>query len=135
MKCLDREDLIDDPRFAKKVDRLIHSKQLIALLDKEFEKHDRAEFRKRLTAAGIVFDVVATPEDIPTDQQLLDNDILVPFAGSETRAVNSPISLRGVDKVQPRMPPSVGQHTDDVLKEAGFDAAEIERMRAASAIG
>jgi crotonobetainyl-CoA:carnitine CoA-transferase CaiB-like acyl-CoA transferase len=64
MKCLDREDLIDDPRFAKKVDRLIHSKQLIALLDKEFEKHDRAEFRKRLTAAGIVFDVVATPEDI-----------------------------------------------------------------------
>jgi crotonobetainyl-CoA:carnitine CoA-transferase CaiB-like acyl-CoA transferase len=135
MKCLDREDLIDDPRFAKKMDRLIHSKQLIALLDKEFEKHDRAEFRKRLTAAGIVFDVVATPEDIPTDQQLLDNDILVPFAGSETRAVNSPISLRGVDKVQPRMPPSVGQHTDDVLKEAGFDAVEIERMRAASAIG
>ena len=82
-----------------------------------------------------MFDVVATPEDIPTDQQLLDNDILVPFAGSETRTVNSPISLRGVDKVQPRMPPSVGQHTDDVLKEAGFDAAEIERMRAASAIG
>src|SRR5258707_5036280 len=39
MKCLDREDLIDDPRFAKKADRLARSRELIALLDKEFEKH------------------------------------------------------------------------------------------------
>jgi crotonobetainyl-CoA:carnitine CoA-transferase CaiB-like acyl-CoA transferase len=135
MKCLDCEDLIEDPRFARKADRLTRSKELIALLDKEFEKHDRAEFRKRLTAAGIVFDVVATPEDIPSDQQLLDNDILVPFAGSETRTIDSPISLRGVDKVQPRMPPSIGQHTDDVLKEAGYDAAAIAQMRAAGAVG
>ena len=128
-------DLIDDPRFAKKVDRLARSNELIALLDEEFAKQDRAVFRKRLTEAGIVFDVVATPEDIPTDQQLIDNDILVPFAGSETRTINSPIALRGVDKVQPRMPPSVGQHTDDVLKEAGFDAATIAQMRAAGAVG
>jgi len=135
MRCLDREDLIDDPRFAKKVDRLTRSRELIALLDKEFEKVDRAELRKRLTERGIVFDVVATPEDIPSDQQLLDNDILIPFAGSETRTINSPIALRGVDKVQPRMPPSVGQHSDEVLKEAGFDAATIAQMRAAGAIG
>ena len=66
---------------------------------------------------------------------MLDNDILVPFAGSETRTINSPISLRGVDKVQPRMPPSVGQHTDDVLKEAGFSVADIAQMRTAGAVG
>jgi len=33
------------------------------------------------------------------------------------------------------MPPAVGQHTDDVLKEAGFDAADIAQMRAAGAVG
>jgi crotonobetainyl-CoA:carnitine CoA-transferase CaiB-like acyl-CoA transferase len=33
------------------------------------------------------------------------------------------------------MPPSVGEHSDEVLKEAGFDAAEIAQMRAAGAIG
>jgi len=49
--------------------------------------------------------------------------------------INSPIALRGADKVQPRMPPSVGQHSDEVLKEAGFDAATIAQMRAAGAIG
>lgn len=135
MKCLHREDLIDDPRFAKKVDRLSRSHELIALLDKEFQKQDRGELRKRLTERGIVFDVVATPEDIPSDQQLLDNDILIPFVDGGIRTINSPIALRGMDKVQPRMPPSVGQHSDEVLKEAGFDVATIARMRAAGAVG
>ncbi len=56
-----RADLIEDPRFAKKADRLSRSRELIALLDIEFAKHDRAHWRKELTARGIVFDVVATP--------------------------------------------------------------------------
>ena len=79
--------------------------------------------------------VIEPPGTLPQPAQLLDNDILVPFAGSETKTINSPIALRGADKVQPRMPPSVGQHSDEVLKEAGFDAATIAQMRAAGAIG
>lgn len=134
-QCLDRADLIEDPRFAKKADRLSRSRELIALLDLEFARQDRAHWRKELTARGIVFDVVATPADIPTDQQLLDNDVLIPFAGSDTLTINTPVALRGCDKVQPRLPPSVGQHTDEVLREAGFDAAAIAQMRANGAIG
>jgi crotonobetainyl-CoA:carnitine CoA-transferase CaiB-like acyl-CoA transferase len=57
------------------------------------------------------------------------------FEGSETRTVNSPVVVCGADKVQPRMPPAVGQHSDEVLKEAGFDDAAIPEMRAAGAIG
>jgi crotonobetainyl-CoA:carnitine CoA-transferase CaiB-like acyl-CoA transferase len=134
-QCLDRADLIEDLRFAKKGDRLRRSRELIALLDKEFQKRDRAEWRKRLTERGIVFDVVATPADIPTDQQLFDNDILIAFEGSDTLTINTPIALRGSDKVRPKMPPSVGQHSDEVLKEAGFDAATVAQMRAAGAVG
>lgn len=134
-QCLGRADLIDDPRFAKKADRLSRSRELIGLLDLEFAKQDRSHWRKELTARGIVFDVVATPADIPTDQQLLDNDVLVPFAGSDTLTINTPVALRGSEKVQPRLPPSVGQHTDEVLREAGFDAAAIAQMRANGAIG
>ena len=134
-QCLDRADLIEDVRFAKKGDRLTRSRELIALLDKEFQKRDRAEWRKRLTERGIVFDVVATPADIPTDQQLFDNDILISFEGSDTLTINTPIALRGSDKVRPKMPPSVGQHSDEVLKEAGFDTAAVAQMRAAGAIG
>ncbi len=134
-QCLERADLIEDPRFAKKADRLSRSRELIALLDIEFAKRDRAHWRKELTARGIVFDVVATPADIPTDQQLLDNDVLIPFAGSDTLTINTPVALRGSEKVQPRLPPSVGQHTDEVLREAGFDAAAIAQMRANGAIG
>ena len=134
-RCLERPDLIEDARFAKKADRLTRSRELIALLDIEFAKRDRPHWRKELTARGIVFDVVATPADIPTDQQLLDNDVLIPFVGSDTLTINTPVALRGIDKVQPRLPPSVGQHTDEVLREAGFDTAAIAQMRTNGAIG
>jgi Predicted acyl-CoA transferases/carnitine dehydratase len=116
------------------VDRLTRSRELIALLDKEFEKKDRAELRKRLTERGSC-STCGHAGGYSIRPAALDNDILIPFAGSETRTINSPIALRGADKVQPRMPPSVGQHSDEVLKEAGFDAATIAQMRAVGAIG
>lgn len=133
-QCLERPDLIDDPRFATKKDRLARSKELVAVLDGAFAKRDRADWRQRLNARGVVFDIVATPGDIPHDDQLRANDILVPFADDETLTVDSPIALRGEEKVRPRLPPSVGQHTDEVLREFGFGDAEIARMRDARAI-
>ena len=59
-QCLDRADLIEDVRFARKGDRLTRSRELIALLDKEFQKRDRAGWRERLTERGIVFEVIAS---------------------------------------------------------------------------
>jgi formyl-CoA transferase len=48
--------------------------------------------------------------------------------------VTSPISVEGQEKVSPRRPPAVGQHTDEVLREAGYDAAMIESLRADGAV-
>lgn len=57
---------------------------------------------KILGANGIVFDVVASAQDIPTDEQLIANDILVPFDGNTTLTVTSPIFMEGQEKVKPR---------------------------------
>ena len=48
------------------------------------------------------------PEDIPNDQQLKDNNIVVPFADNDMLTITSPIEIRGVEKVKPRMPPVSG---------------------------
>ena len=132
--ALEREDLVTDPRFAAKADRHARSTELVAVLDGIFASRDHHHWREALRAHGIVFEVVATPDDIPNDQQLLANDYLVPFEGDPTLTVDSPLTVAGADKVTPRKPPTVGQHTDEVLREAGFGPDEIESLRADGAV-
>jgi crotonobetainyl-CoA:carnitine CoA-transferase CaiB-like acyl-CoA transferase len=134
IKCLGRDDLQDDPRFATSRDRMKNAVELTAVLDKTFATKDRSDWREILAAGGIVFDVVASAQDIPNDSQILANDILVPFDNDTVLTVTSPISVEGQEKVSPRRPPAIGQHTDEVLREAGYDAAMIESLRADGAV-
>ena len=117
IKCLGREGLQNDPRFATSRDRMKHAVELTAVLDKTFATKDRSEWREILSAGGIVFDVVASAQDIPNDGQIMANDILVPFDNDTVLTVASPITVEGQDKVSPRRPPAVGQHTDEVLRK------------------
>jgi formyl-CoA transferase len=128
-KCLGREDLISDPRFLTKHERHSHAIELTATFDGAFATKDRAEWRDILNAGGIVFDVVASAQDVANDQQLFANDILVPFEGEEALTITSPIFVAGQQKVLPRRPPDVGEHTDAILREAGYDTGAIERLR------
>jgi formyl-CoA transferase len=133
-KCIGREDLLIDQRFVTKRDRMAHAVQLTAIFDEVFASRDRPEWRTILTAQGIVFDVVASAQDIPTDKQLIANEILVPFEGESVLTVTSPLFIEGQQKVKPRRPPAVGQHSDDILREAGYDVEAIKQLRQNGAV-
>ena len=49
--------------------------------------------------------------------------------------VNSPIEIGGQEKVPPRLAPEVGEHSEQVLREAGYADAEIAALREAGVIG
>jgi len=134
IKCLGRDDLQNDRRFATSRDRMKNAVELTTVLDKTFATKDRSEWREILAAGGIVFDVVASAQDIPNDSQILANDILVPFDNDGVLTVTSPICVEGQNKVKPRRPPAVGQHSDEVLREAGYDAAMIAKLRTDGAV-
>ncbi len=133
-RCLGREDLVTDTRFATKADRHARSLELIKLFDEIFATRDLAEWRKRLDGKGLVFGVVGILDDIPTDQQMIDNDVLVPFEGDSMLTVNSPIWVDGSRKTAPRRPPNLGEHSDEVLREAGYDEAAIRQLRNSGAV-
>jgi crotonobetainyl-CoA:carnitine CoA-transferase CaiB-like acyl-CoA transferase len=134
-RCLGREDLISDARYAAKADRHARSLELIKLFDEIFATRDLAEWRTRLDGNGLVFGVVGILDDIPTDRQMIDNDVLVPFEGDSMLTVNSPIWVEGSQKTAPRRPPNVGEHSDEVLREAGYDADAIRQLRNSGAVG
>jgi formyl-CoA transferase len=133
-RCLGREDLITDARFATKADRHARSLELIAIFDEVFAKKDLAEWRKLLDGNGLVFGVVGILDDIANDRQMLENNVLVPFENDTMLTINSPIFIDGARKVQPRKPPGVGEHSDEILRNAGYDDAAIRKFRVTGAI-
>jgi formyl-CoA transferase len=54
---------------------------------------------------------------------------LVPFADGQNQTVMTPFHIDGVDKVPARRAPSVGEHNHSVLRDAGYTAEDIERLR------
>jgi formyl-CoA transferase len=80
---------------------------------------------------------VQTPADVINDPQLRENGIVVPLEGAGgnlTSTISSPIRIHGVEKVPARRAPGIGEHNEEVLRELGFGAAEIDGLRVSGAI-
>ncbi|MFX4543537.1 CoA transferase, partial [Acinetobacter baumannii] len=84
-----------------KKDRHANSLELIRIFDEVFATKPLAEWRKILDGNGLVFGVVGILADIPTDRQMIENEVLVPFANDTMLTVSSPIWVDGSKKVQP----------------------------------
>jgi len=133
-RCIGREDLVTDERFATKAGRHARSLELIELFDGIFATRDLAEWRRILDGNGLVFGVVGILDDIPNDKQMLENEVLVPFENDTMLTISSPIWVDGAKKVQPRKPPGIGEHSDEILRTAGYDEAAIGKLRASGAV-
>jgi crotonobetainyl-CoA:carnitine CoA-transferase CaiB-like acyl-CoA transferase len=49
--------------------------------------------------------------------------------------INSPLWLEGADKVRPRRPPALGEHSDEILRAAGYSDEAIQKLRIAGIVG
>jgi crotonobetainyl-CoA:carnitine CoA-transferase CaiB-like acyl-CoA transferase len=63
-----------------------------------------------------------------------DSGALVPFADSKTLTVSAPFHLEGVEKIRAKRAPSIGQHSDEILRDEGYSADEIARLRRSGVI-
>jgi crotonobetainyl-CoA:carnitine CoA-transferase CaiB-like acyl-CoA transferase len=135
--AIGRADLFADPRFATPPARRANVRALIAILDGVFAARDWAEWRRVLEASGIAFGVVGTVDDIPHDAQMQASGALVPLDAARAGAaltVSSPLQIEGQEKMPATMAPEIGEHTVEVLREAGVDEGEIDRLLRAGVI-
>jgi formyl-CoA transferase len=93
------------------------------------------EWREILDNAGITFGIVNTLDDLLEDDQARHARVIVPFADQSGETISSPFNVEGETKRPPAEAPSVGQHTNEILREHGYDDAEIRKLREAGAVG
>lgn len=134
VECLGAPELLTDELFLTAAARAEHSAELASILDRIFAQKDHTDWRKRLDGTGLVFSVVADLDDVANDQQMRDNNVFVRFADEAVETVDSPLILMGKEKVTPRMPPEIGQHTEAILSGLGFSADELRSLGEAGAI-
>jgi crotonobetainyl-CoA:carnitine CoA-transferase CaiB-like acyl-CoA transferase len=129
--------LADDPRFATNGDRVENRVELIATLRERFAEQASAEWLAALELA----DVPAGPiNDLPTafaSPQALARQMAVevehPVLGRTTQ-VGLPFELSTTPASIRTAPPLLGEHSDEILAETGYSAAEIAALRGGGVI-
>ena len=137
-RAMGLDDLLTDERYDTPEKRVAESETLHSLLGETIKSRPRAEWAKAFNAADIVWGPVQSPSEYVEDVQVEANGYLVEVArpeGGTTRLVSSPAQFDG-EPIQGRWAaPALGEHTDAVLEELGWDAGRIAAARDAGTIG
>jgi len=136
-KGIGRADLLTDPRFADQAKLMANMPELTKILDEAFSAKPMAHWYEVFSGVHVTFGAVRGPQEVVNDPQLRPNDIIVPLDGAGgklTSTISSPIQVHGVAKVAAKRAPELGEHNEEILRQLGFAAADIEGLRASGAI-
>ena len=132
-RAIDREDLVEDDRFAVNADRVENRSELDRILNSEFESYSTAEAVARMEEAGVPASRVRDMEDVFENPQVQARDmhrtVDHPTIGSVEMA-GSPMHFSRTPTAIDRHPPRLGEHTESVLREFGYDDETIEELAA-----
>ncbi|HUN50427.1 MAG TPA: CoA transferase [Candidatus Sulfotelmatobacter sp.] len=131
-RALERPEWLDDPRFANTELRDLNINERLALTQSVLLERTTAEWMQRLEAEGVPCAPVLTRSEMIRHPQILANGIVVetehPKAGRLRQARNAARFSETVPEHR-RGAPGLGEHTAEILAEAGFTPEEVARLR------
>lgn len=132
-----RADLIDDPRYRTQLDRRAHYDELHSTLATIFATRPRAEWLTRLIEADVPCAPIYDMAEVFADPQIQHMGLEVSLPRGDRpaiRTVRCPVDYSDTRVDVPSAPPELGEHTDAVLAEAGYDPAAIQALRMQGAL-
>lgn len=135
-KALGIEELIEDPRFNSIEGRSKHAKELVSIMDARFATKTREEWMRILKEAECIFTPIQSLTEVTQDPQAFANQYMieVDHPWGRQKMVGFPWNFSETPAAWRRPAPGLGQHTDEVLQEAGYSREEIESFRKEGAI-
>jgi len=131
-KALGMEEFADDARFGSWLLRLQNNQALLPIIEKRFGEKTRAEWLEILAAHDIPAAPVKTVLEFMNDPAVKHHDMVHEYDHPDVgrlRLMGQPLVFADTPTRDPGPPPTLGQHTDEVLKEAGYDDAAINELR------
>ena len=128
---LELSGLVDDERFRTNPDRVANRETLVAILSDRLREGTTAEWHERLTAAGVPAAPVADIADVAASAQTEALDFFQRLDHPTIAGLRLPVLPLSFDRerlAHRSAPPLVGQHSREVLREAGLGDEEIEAL-------
>ncbi|MGH9319053.1 MAG: CaiB/BaiF CoA transferase family protein [Vicinamibacteria bacterium] len=125
--ALEIDDLSREERFATMEGMREHRSELRKIFRDRFGEETTAHWIQRLEAQDLLCAPVKSLAEALDDPQTIENGMLVET--EDVRMVGVPVHLSDAPLEVRHAPPRLGEHTDAVLRELGFDSARIQSLR------
>ncbi len=136
-ELLEAPELLEDSRFSTNSLRVANRAALHELLEPRFKRHTTAHWFERLALAGVPASPLHTLDEVYRDEQVRALKMLrtIDRPGEEKfEVVDIGLRFNGEKAHVGAPPPRLGEHTDETLSFAGYDAAQIAALKAAGAV-
>ena len=134
-EALNAAELHEDPRFSTNPDRMAHLDDLVRVLAPHFLERSTESWLERLQDAGVPAGPIASVGEMLENPQTKARGMVIDVEHSSlglVRSLGFPVKMSGSgpaeDAEPPRGAPLLGEHTRQVLAEAGFTGMEVDRL-------
>lgn len=125
------EAVVDDPRFRSNADRVRNRDETVAMVGKVMQGKPRDTWLRELEAAGIPSSPLHTLGELSEHPHTRASGMRFGYrhpALGELNGIAQPLRIDGERMPLRRPPPLHGEHTEEVLREAGFSDEEIAEL-------
>ena len=137
-RAIGREDLLDDERFASNPERMVSIEALTPIMEETFRTKTTAHWVEILETAGVPCGPIYNIEQVYTDPHVRSREMSVelehPKSGS-IRNIGVPVKLSDTPGSVRAPAPLLGQHSEEALRQYGYDDAEIAAFKDGGVLG
>lgn len=138
VRVLGLDDLLADERFDSPEKRMAETDALCAILAERIRSRPRDEWAALMNDADVIWGPVQSPNEFVDDVQVVANGYILDAPRpdhSTTRLMSSPAQFDREPLTARWAAPDIGQHTDEVLRELGWDGDRIAAARTSGLVG